>query len=355
MRPSGALTLSVLIAAAFSPINASSSILPDVPTSILEPARAALKAEHATLKNRLDSYNKDTDSFNAVCNSVVKGSGQVESCRQQQAALQAEKGAITEAIKQFKAKLTTALQQGSTEQPPTTASRINELDRQIADLQKQLHALAFDSSVQDFAWFASQSKEAQEHLIAQLISRVREFAISKTEDEMTDHFLKRIGTMKPKEINRWAESLRQCPVTNTRVFQDCFRSLSPKASRAVLVQGAKLAIDGVKNDQQLFEAVEHFDKETVEGRQDAALTLLDMVADFPGLKEVQELKSLKALNGISAGLYDVGEAWLTYYFLDHDITDRSASIETQLATQQKVMRRMKDLIDERALFLNHRR
>jgi len=302
---------------------ANGSLLPPVPDSLSDPLRSDLLAARAGLQSRLDSLNQRTDKFNADCNSVDEHSSKVQQCQQEQASIRSEKAALLAAVEKFKGKL------GS-------AGRLATLDKEIAETEKQLRQLTLQKSIPQFAWFAGQSEQAQEHMVNQLISRVRDYAIGKSESAMQDHFLDYIRTMKPKEVNKLAELLRNYNGTNSRLFQDWLRSFSPKASRIVLVEGSKLAIEGVKKNEDLFKIGEDVEKGTIEAKQDAALTVLAMVADYPGLKELQEVKGFKELKAVA-----------TSYFLQRDLNELSAATDNQLANQKQLVKRMKDLIDER--------
>jgi hypothetical protein len=262
---------------------------------------------------------QDTD-----CRHVLKGSQPAKDCQDRKDKLMVEVNSYYSKVEAFnaEAQLTT---------------RVEALDKQIAETEKQLRGLGFKKAVPDFAWFAGQSQQAQQQMVSQLISRMREYATDKSEDAMKDRFLTYIGTTKEKEVKNLANFLKS-KGADEPLFQEWLRSFSPKASRAVLVDGAKLAIDAVKKDEDLFKIGEEMDKETVQGRQEAALTLISMVVEYPGMKE---------LKLVASGAYDVIEAGVTICILDRGINDLMTATETQLAKQKQIMLRMKALVDER--------
>src|SRR5205814_7196245 len=144
------------------------------------------------------------------------------------------------------------------------------------------------------------SEEAQRDMVSQLISRFRDYAVSKSQSVLQENFLARIQTMKqtmkPNEITKLADTLRQLGA-NEPLFQEWLRSFSAKASRKVLVDGAKLAIEGVKDWEKLLKISEEMDKKTLQGHQEAALTVISMLGvDYPAMKE---------LKLIASGAYDV--------------------------------------------------
>jgi hypothetical protein len=104
------------------------------------------------------------------------------------------------------------------------------------------------------------------------------------------------------------------------------------------VDGARLAIEGIKDWEELLKISEEMDKKTVQGHQEAALVVISMLGvDYPAMKE---------LKLIASGAYDVGEAWATIFILDRGIKELTVATETQLANQKRIAVRMKALVDE---------
>lgn len=211
------------------------------------------------------------------------------------------------------------------------------IDRQLAQIPQQLAGFGFTHANHDFTWYEGQSGQARDQMIAQLVSRVGSYATAKTEEVLTDHFLESIRTMSKHDANKLAQKFVDLHLRNHE-FQTWLRDFSPKVPRAVLVNGAKEAIDYVKREEGFFKTIESLDKGTVAGRQEAFLTVVSLLVDYPGMKE------LKAL---SAGLYDVGEAWATIIILDRGIEDLTASTESQLANQKKLIIHQQDLMKKR--------
>ena len=211
------------------------------------------------------------------------------------------------------------------------------IDRQLAQIPQQLAGLGFTHANHDFAWYEGQSGQARDQMIAQLVSHAGSYATAKTEEVLTDHFLESVRTMSTHDANKLAQKLVDLHLRNHE-FQTWLRRFSPKVPRAVLVNGAKEAIDYVKREEGFFKTIESLDKGTVAGRQEAFLTVVSLLVDYPGMKE------LKAL---SAGLYDVGEAWATIIILDRGIDELTASTETQLANQKKLILHQQELIKQR--------
>lgn len=218
------------------------------------------------------------------------------------------------------------------------SARMGVLDAQIAETEKRLRGLGFDHAEHDFISFKGQSEKAQQDMVSQLISRFRDYTVSKSESVLQESFLARVQTMKPKEINKLADSLQRLGADEP-LFQEWLRSFSPKASRKVLVDGAKLAIEAIKDEKKLFKISGEMEKKTVQGRQEAALTVISMLgADYPAMKEIKL---------VASGAYDVGEAWVTIFILDRGIKELTVATEVQLANQKKIALRMKVLVDER--------
>jgi hypothetical protein len=216
-------------------------------------------------------------------------------------------------------------------------ARVSVLDAQIAETEKQLRGLGFKKAVPDFAWFAGQSGRAQQQMIGELVSDLREYTIGKTEAEIQNHFLNYIDTMSNRDVSRLADQLARLGLRND-TFQAWLRAYSRKASREVLLEGARLTIDAIHRQDDLFKIHDGMEKGTIEDQQLAALTLLSMLVDHPALKE---------LKSVAAGIYAVGEAWATIIILDQGIDQLTTATETQLANQKGVILHMQALVDER--------
>ncbi len=217
-------------------------------------------------------------------------------------------------------------------------ARVGALDAQIAETEKQLREMGFKNSLQSFDWTGGESRKAQQHMIGQLILHLRNYTIEKSEKALEEGFLAHISKMKPKEVNKLADSLQQLGA-NEPLFQEWLRSFSEKVPRKVLTDGAKLAIEAAKAEGRLFKISEEMSKETVQGKQEAALTVIAMLGvDFPVMKE---------LKLVASGSYDVAEAWATILVLDRHMGEMTTAVDTQLASQKKILLHMKALVDER--------
>ena len=171
-----------------------------------------------------------------------------------------------------------------------------------------------------------------------LIGRFRDYAIGKSEDKMQDAFLTRIQKMKPTEVRKLAGQLKKANTTQ-RQLQDWLLAFADKKPRYVLVDGAKQTIKAVKFEEDLFTVAEGVGSEDVHEQQVAALTLVSMICpDYPALEE---------LKLVASGSYDVGAAWYSIYLLDRGVEDLSKTTEAQLSDQKKLIKRLKDLVDER--------
>jgi hypothetical protein len=321
------------------PVYAQVPAIASVPQNL--PASAALNNRHANLQKWHDELKAKTVAHKSKCTGVTEGTQLDEWCSQKQTRLEGEKAKYIAAVNKFNADVAAAAKSQSNVTPSTETvaltARVHALDRQIAEMEKQLRGLGFKKAVPDFTSLAGQSQKAQQHMVSQLISRVRDYATDQSEEAMSEHFLKYIGTMKEEKVKNLANFL-QSKGADEPLFQEWLRSFSPDASRAKLVSGAQLAIDVVKGGEDLFTIREEMEKETVQGKQQAALTLISMVADYPGMKELTQ---------VASGAYDVIEAGVTICILDRGIKDLTTATETQLANQKEIMLRMKALVDER--------
>lgn len=210
-------------------------------------------------------------------------------------------------------------------------------DRQLGEIPKQLSGLGFTHANHDFAWYQGQSGQARDQMIARLVTHLGTYAAAKSEAALQDHFLEHIQKMKVKDVNRLAEIFVRLHLRNHE-FQSWLRAFSPKASRAVLVEGAKLAIDAVKREQDIFKIMELVGTDSIADRQEAFLTVVSLLVDYPGIKE---------LKAMATGLYDVGEAWATIVVLDRGIDELMASTEIQLVNQKRLILRQQKLMAER--------
>jgi hypothetical protein len=230
------------------------------------------------------------------------------------------------------------------------SERLKNLDARIAETERRTKQLGLAKSGQTFAWYTGMSEIARQRMVDGLVSRLRDYAVSKSESKMQDGFLTRIKKMKPKEINKLADTLQhlesKVTLLKAQRFQKWLRSFSPKAPREVLINGSKLAIDTVKYEQGLFKLGEDLETGTVQSRQEAALGLISLVLDNPLVMEFPAIKELKLVAG---GAYDVLEAGFTIYVLDRDVESLIAATESQLSNQKKIARQLKSLYDERSV------
>ncbi len=299
--------------------------LPPVPPSLSSPEREAFEAKRAEIQAKWDGNLAKKAEFLKQFAGTKPDTPQAAQAKEIRTALKQEADAIVDQADNFTERL-------------GLATGIQALDVQIAESEKQLRGLGFKRAIPDFAWFAGQSGQARQHMINRLIGRVRDYAISKSEGLVEEHFLQYVQTMKPKEINKLADSLRRLGA-NEPLFQEWLRSFSPKLQRKVLVSGAKLAVDAVKREEKLFKIAENMDEGSVAAQQDAALTVISMITpDYPGLKE---------LKLVATGAYDVLEAWATIAILEANIDELTTAVETQLANQKTSLLYRKDLIDRR--------
>lgn len=217
------------------------------------------------------------------------------------------------------------------------AVKIHEATRQITEMGEQLRGWGFKQREAELVRYGGLAGQARDQMIAQLTSRVQGLVTGKAEAAMEEHFIAAIGKMKPKDVNRLAEKLMQAGAKDP-LFQEWLRSFSPKASRQVLMAGAKEAIKCIKHEEKLFKVGEALDRDTIASRQEAALTVASMLIDHPYLKE---------LSAVAGGLYDVGEAGATIYILNEGIDHLTNVTEQQLVAQKTVVGRMKALVDQR--------
>jgi hypothetical protein len=308
-----------------SQLRAQALALPTVPSTLPATQRQAFETKRQELLSRWDSFLQKKAAFASEFQGVKVDDPRAGEAATRKAALKAEADAIVDEADIF------------TDRLSLTAS-IQALDVQIAETQKQLRGLGFTRAVPDFSWFAGQSELARQHMISQLVSHVRDYTLAKSTEAMEEHFLAYLPTLKQNEVIKLADSLKRAGASDP-IFQEWLRSFSPTASREVLAQGAKLAIETVKANERLFKIAEEMDKGTVQSQQEAALTVITMLGtDYPGLKE---------LKLVASGGYDVIEAWATIYILDRGIDQLVASTEVQLANQKKIVLGMKDIVDKR--------
>ena len=214
--------------------------------------------------------------------------------------------------------------------------KIQDESRRITEAEEQLRGFGFKQREADFVRYGGWAGQARDRLIAQLTLRVQTLVTAKAEALMQERFLEQIGKMKPKDVNRLAEKLMQAGAKDP-LFQEWLRSYSPKASRQVLIEGAKEAIACLKYEEKLFKLTET-DTETVAGRQEAVLTLASMLIDHPYLKE---------LSAVAAGIYDVGEAGATLWILNEGVDHLNGVVDQQLADQKKTVQHMTKLVTDR--------
>ncbi len=295
-----------------------------VPAGLPGPTTAALAAKRTAIQGDWDEFVKQHAELVAQYGGARKGTPEAAIAEERNATLQKmsdqayeDADVYNEHIEQWLA--------------------WQELGRQLAAIPKQLAGLGFTHANHDFTWYEGQSGQARDQMIAQLVSRIGDYTTDKAEDALTDHFLASIQKMSKHDANKLAQRFVDLHLRNHE-FQTWLRSFSPKVPRAVLVSGAKEAIDYVKREQDALKTVESLEKGTVAGRQEAFLTVVSLLVDYPGMKE------LKAL---SAGLYDVGEAWATIIILDRGIDELMSSTEIQLANQKKLIAHQRELMQQR--------
>jgi len=308
----------------FCPLRAQTLDLPDIPDSLPEEDRAPLLDKRDHIQKEWDAFLADKAAFVSEYAGTEEGTPRAAEAERRKAELKTQADGIVDEADAFTERVGLVL-------------RAHELDEQIAETQKQLQGLGFKRAVPDFAWFAGQSGRARQHLIEQLVGRARDYAIAQTQASFQESFLERIRTMSEHDANRLAEVFVKLHLRNHE-FQQWLRAFSPKASRAVLVNGAKMALDAIKTEERLFKIADDMDQATVESQQDAALTLVSMFVDYPGLKE---------LKAVATGAYDVGEAWATIVILDRGIDELTNATEIQLANQKKIILHLKDLMEKR--------
>ena len=215
--------------------------------------------------------------------------------------------------------------------------KIESIDLQIKETEKQMAGLGFKQRAEDFEQIADTSAEAMTHLKARLLSRIQELVTDKATDAMQEHFLAAVQNLKPKQVKGMLAAMEKAGVTDP-YFLEWLRSFQPNKPRARLVADAKIVIKFLKANQDLAEASEKLDAGTVDADQDAALTLLSLVIDNPCLTE------LKAAGG---GTYDVGEAWFYIAVLDMSNDELSSITDRQLSLQKVLIKRMENLVKER--------
>ena len=300
-----------------------------VPEALPTAQRRPLVAKRADLLDKWAAFEKRKADFIRSTIGIKVPSPEADAATKLQRKLQIEGDGIVDEADNFNKTI-------------KLASRVLDLDRQIAEAVKQLSGLQFDRAEHAFAWFKGQSEKAQRDMVSQLTSRFRDYAVNKSQSLLQENFLTAIETMKqtrkPNEVAKLADTLRQLGA-NDPIFQEWLRSFSAKAPRKVLVDGAKLAIEGIKDWEKLFKISAEMDKKTVQGHQEAALTVISMMGvDCPAMKE---------LKLVASGAYDVGEAWATIFILDRGIKELTVATETQLANQKKIALHMKSLVDQR--------
>jgi hypothetical protein len=298
--------------------------LAGVPAGLPARTQSALRQKRAALQGEWSDFQRDYAAMVAQYNGALEGSAAAATGQRRKAELQQQASRTVTAADEFNEHIEKWLQW-------------LDLGRQLAEIPKQLAGLGFTRANHDFTWYQGQSGQARDQMIAQLVSRVGSYATAKAEEAATDHFLEKIRTMSKHDADKLAQKFVDLHMRN-HVFQEWLRSFSPKVSRAVLVNGAKEAIDYVKREEAFLKTIESLDKGTVAGRQEAFLTVVSLLVDYPGMKE------LKAL---SAGLYDVGEAWATIYILDRGIDELMNSTEIQLANQKRLILHQEKLMTER--------
>ncbi len=224
-----------------------------------------------------------------------------------------------------------------------TVARVAELesmDRRIAETARQLQNLKFKSTEASFTWTKGQAEEGQAHMVSQLVNHARDYALGKSEKVLKERFLQNIRTMKPRDVNRLADSLQRLGA-NEPLFQEWLRSFSGKASRAVLENGARMAIDGIKGEEKAFKILEKLADGTVASRQEAALTFISLVADdYPGMRE---------LRFVASGAYDVLEAGATIFFLSRGLDQLMDATDARLANQRQAIEMRSRLVDDRRI------
>ena len=299
--------------------------LPVVPDVLPAVQRQACVKKRVELLRKWDGFLAKKAAFTNEFKGTKDGTDRAVEAARRKAELKAEADAIVDDADNFTDMIELSV-------------RVVSLDVQISETEKQLRGLGFERAEHAFVWFKGQSEKAQRDMVSQLISRFRDYAMSKSESVLQENFLARVQAMKPKEINKLADSLQRLGA-NEPLFQEWLRSFSPKASRKVLIDGAKLAIEAVKAEGRLFKISDQMDKKTVQGQQEAALTVISMLGvDCPAMKE---------LKLVASGAYDVIEAGYIIYNLDRDIKELTVATETQLANQKKIVKRMKTLFDQR--------
>lgn len=298
--------------------------LAPVPAAMPAGPRAAFEKKSLAIEQDWQEFLRQQAAFKTQYAGAKEGTPEAAAAAQRKAELTEQANAVIEAADEFNDYV-------------DAWGRALLIERQLAEIPRQLAGLGFTRANHDFAWYEGQSGQARDRLIAQLVSRVGDYTTSKSEALLQDHFLKHIQTMSKHDANKLAQRFVDLHLRNHE-FQSWLRSFSPKVSRAVLVNGAKEAIDYVKREEGFFKVIDSLDKGTVAGRQEAFLTVVSLLVDYPGMKE---------LKAVSAGLYDVGEAWATICILDRGIDELTASTETQLVNQKKLILHQQTLMKER--------
>ncbi len=298
--------------------------LADVPAGLPAQTQSALEQKRTALRGDWDDFRQGYAAMVAQYNGAKEGTPEAAAGQQRKAELQQQAARAVAAADEFNEHIEKWL-------------HWLDLGRQLAEIPKQMSGLGFTHANHDFTWYQGQSGQARAHLIAELVARLGSYAAAKSEDGMRDHFLENIQKMKPKDVNRLAEVFVKLHLRNHE-FQSWLRAFAPGASRAVLVDGAKMAIDAVKREEDIFKIMELVGTGSVAERQEAFLTVVSLLVNYPGMKE---------LKAVASGLYDVGEAWATIFILDRGVDELMASTDIQLANQKRLIMRQQKLMEER--------
>jgi len=215
--------------------------------------------------------------------------------------------------------------------------QIEALTVQILDTQAQLHGLGFNKRADDFEQIGNISSEAAARLKAKLFLRLQEMVMNQAENVMEDRFLKFVIELKPSQVKAMLAAMEKAGVADP-YFLEWLRSFKADKPRAELVADAKLVIKFLKTRHDLGEFFAKLETGTINTQQEAALTLISLVLDHPYLKE---------LKAVTAGTYDVAEAWFFIAVLDMSEKDLAAVTDSQLSSQKFLIKRMESLVRER--------
>ena len=212
-----------------------------------------------------------------------------------------------------------------------------QIDKEITETRRQLGELGFHQAISDFTWFSGQSERAKQGMVQKLVAQLADYAASKATDQLQDHFLKSLGKLSNRDVSNVADQMARQGLDNESI-QQWIRAFSRNASRKDLIVDSDFTLKAIHKLSDLSEAQSGIDKQTIEGRQEAALSLVSLLVDYPGINE---------LKAVAAGMEDVGESYATIVILGQGVDELNAATEKQLLNQIQLVRRMKELVDKR--------